>query len=210
MQSSGKAALRALIDTNPEAGQRKEMWIMMLNWENLRGWRRGPACSLPLPSMRNRRRPWSRRRLPASARSCAPRFRREQLAVTRSPRYSKWCFSTISRSNIPPAKSWRWIGREESRWSNCRKAACRPFISTLRRFRSTRAGHGWDTACNLFGPCEGDATMKSYAFIALAGVMVLSACAQTPMGSTVPVMPGPNTSLASFHNDQATCQQFAQ
>ena len=40
--------------------------------------------------------------------------------------------------------------------------------------------------------------MKSYAFIGLAGVMVLSACAQTPMGSTVQVMPGPNTSLASF------------
>ena len=52
--------------------------------------------------------------------------------------------------------------------------------------------------------------MKLSAFIALAGVMVLSACAQTPMGSTVPVMPGPNTSLASFQNDQATCRQFAQ
>jgi hypothetical protein len=52
--------------------------------------------------------------------------------------------------------------------------------------------------------------MKSHAFIALAGVMALSACAQTPMMSTVPVMPGPNTSLASFQNDQATCRQFAQ
>ena len=52
--------------------------------------------------------------------------------------------------------------------------------------------------------------MKSYAFTALASVMVLSACAQTPMGSTVPVMPGPNTSLVSFQNDQATCRQFAQ
>src|ERR1700757_5343739 len=52
--------------------------------------------------------------------------------------------------------------------------------------------------------------MKSYASIALAGVMALSACAQTPMGSTVPVMPGPNTSLTSFQNDQATCRQFAQ
>jgi uncharacterized protein YcfJ len=30
------------------------------------------------------------------------------------------------------------------------------------------------------------------------------------MGSTVPVTPGPNTSLASFQNDQATCRQFAQ
>src|SRR5271165_2720959 len=55
-----------------------------------------------------------------------------------------------------------------------------------------------------------DATMRSYAFIALAGAMVVSACAQTPMGSTVPVMPGPNKSLAAFQNDQATCQQFAQ
>jgi hypothetical protein len=52
--------------------------------------------------------------------------------------------------------------------------------------------------------------MKSYAFIPLAGVMVLSACVQTPMGATVPVMPGPNTSLASFQNDQATCRQFAE
>ena len=52
--------------------------------------------------------------------------------------------------------------------------------------------------------------MKSFAFFALAGVMVLGACAQTPMGPTVPVMPGPNTSLASFQNDQATCRQFAQ
>ena len=52
--------------------------------------------------------------------------------------------------------------------------------------------------------------MKSYASIALAGVMVLSACAQTPMGSTVPVMPGPNTSLTSFQNDQAMCRQIAQ
>src|SRR5262250_1487091 len=57
---------------------------------------------------------------------------------------------------------------------------------------------------------RGDAKMKSFAFIPLAGVMVLSACAQTPMGSTVPVMPGPNTSLASFQNDQATCRQFAE
>jgi uncharacterized protein YcfJ len=52
--------------------------------------------------------------------------------------------------------------------------------------------------------------MKSYAFIALASVVALNACAQTPMGSTVPVMPGPNKSLASFQNDQAMCQQFAQ
>ena len=50
--------------------------------------------------------------------------------------------------------------------------------------------------------------MKSYAFGALA-LMTLSSCAQTPMGPTVPVMPGPNTSLVSFQNDQATCRQGA-
>lgn len=52
--------------------------------------------------------------------------------------------------------------------------------------------------------------MKSFAFIAMTGVILLSACVETPMGSTVPVMPGPNKSLASFQNDQATCRQFAQ
>jgi hypothetical protein len=57
---------------------------------------------------------------------------------------------------------------------------------------------------------RGVTIMRAYTFIALAGVMVVSACAQTPMGSTVPVMPGPNTSLATFQNDQATCRQFAQ
>jgi len=51
--------------------------------------------------------------------------------------------------------------------------------------------------------------MKSYV-IALTGVMVLSARVETPMGSTGPVMPGPNKSLASFQNDQAMCRQFAQ
>ena len=52
--------------------------------------------------------------------------------------------------------------------------------------------------------------MKSYAYVALATVMVVSACAEMPMGSTVPVTPGPNKSLASFQNDQAMCRQFAQ
>jgi hypothetical protein len=57
---------------------------------------------------------------------------------------------------------------------------------------------------------RGDAKMKVYTFTALAGVVVLSACAQTPVGPTVQVMPGPNTSFASFQDDQATCRQFAQ
>ena len=44
----------------------------------------------------------------------------------------------------------------------------------------------------------------------LAPVLLLAACAQTPMGPTVQVMPGPNKSFANFQSDRATCQQFAQ
>jgi len=51
--------------------------------------------------------------------------------------------------------------------------------------------------------------IKSCAFAALT-LMTLSSCVQTPMGPTVQVMPGPNTSLASFQNDQGTCRQFAE
>ena len=51
--------------------------------------------------------------------------------------------------------------------------------------------------------------IKSCAFAALT-LMALSSCVQTPMGPTVQVMPGPNTSLASFQNDQGTCRKFAE
>src|SRR5262252_1382294 len=51
--------------------------------------------------------------------------------------------------------------------------------------------------------------IKSCAFAALT-LMTLTSCVQTPMGPTVQVMPGPNTSLASFQNDQGTCRQFAE
>jgi hypothetical protein len=51
--------------------------------------------------------------------------------------------------------------------------------------------------------------IKSCAFAALT-LMTLNSCVQTPMGPTVRVMPGPNTSLASFQNDQGTCRQFAE
>jgi hypothetical protein len=40
--------------------------------------------------------------------------------------------------------------------------------------------------------------------------ILLAACAQTPMGPTVQVLPGPNKSFADFQNDQAICRQFAQ
>lgn len=43
----------------------------------------------------------------------------------------------------------------------------------------------------------------------LAGLLLLAGCAQSPMGPTVPVMPGPNTSFSQFQNDQAVCRNFA-
>lgn len=48
---------------------------------------------------------------------------------------------------------------------------------------------------------------------AVSGVAVLalllSGCAQTPLGPTVQVMPGPGKSFDAFNYDQAGCKQFA-
>src|SRR5215472_8786720 len=46
-------------------------------------------------------------------------------------------------------------------------------------------------------------------FTCLIGLLLLAACAQNPMGPTVPVMPGPNTSFSQFQSDQAVCRNFA-
>src|SRR5215471_3114001 len=40
--------------------------------------------------------------------------------------------------------------------------------------------------------------------------LLLSGCAQTPMGPTVQVMPGPGKSFEAFTYDQAGCKQFAE
>ena len=44
----------------------------------------------------------------------------------------------------------------------------------------------------------------------LAPIMLLAACAQTPMGPTVQVMPGPDKPFDAFQYDQSVCKQFAQ
>ncbi len=46
--------------------------------------------------------------------------------------------------------------------------------------------------------------------IILAPALLLAACAQTPMGPTVQVMPGPGKSFDAFQYDQAGCKQFAE
>jgi hypothetical protein len=53
-------------------------------------------------------------------------------------------------------------------------------------------------------------TRRALGSLVLGGALLLGACAQTPMGATVPVMPGPNTSFSSFQNDQAVCRNFAE
>jgi hypothetical protein len=40
--------------------------------------------------------------------------------------------------------------------------------------------------------------------------LLLSGCAQTPLGPTVPVMPGPGKSFEAFQYDQASCKAFAE
>lgn len=51
---------------------------------------------------------------------------------------------------------------------------------------------------------------RACCFAVLASGLLLGACAQTPMGPTVQVMPGPNKSFPEFQNDQARCRQFAE
>ncbi|MGH7056771.1 MAG: peptidoglycan-binding domain-containing protein [Acetobacteraceae bacterium] len=46
--------------------------------------------------------------------------------------------------------------------------------------------------------------------IAVAVPLVLAACAQTPMGPTVQVMPGANKPFNAFQTDQVVCKQFAE
>jgi hypothetical protein len=40
-------------------------------------------------------------------------------------------------------------------------------------------------------------------------VILLVACAQTPMGPTIPVMPGPDKTFDMFQSDNATCKSYA-
>lgn len=44
----------------------------------------------------------------------------------------------------------------------------------------------------------------------LGPILLLAACAQTPMGPTVNVMPGPGKPFDAFQYDQSVCKQFAE
>jgi len=46
--------------------------------------------------------------------------------------------------------------------------------------------------------------------IALSALLLLNGCAATPMGPTVPVMPGANKPFQVFQQDVDSCKQFAQ
>jgi len=47
-------------------------------------------------------------------------------------------------------------------------------------------------------------------FAALMSMLLLAACAETPMGPTIQTMPGPNKSFSNFQSDQAICRNFAE
>jgi hypothetical protein len=57
-------------------------------------------------------------------------------------------------------------------------------------------------------------THRGWKFAGISGGAVLgllvSGCAQTPMGPTVQVMPGPGKPFEAFQYDQAGCKQFAE
>ena len=42
-----------------------------------------------------------------------------------------------------------------------------------------------------------------------AAAGLVSACVTTPMGPTIPVMPGPNKSMGAFQQDETTCEGYA-
>ena len=44
---------------------------------------------------------------------------------------------------------------------------------------------------------------------AISVAVLLSACASTPMGPTIQVMPAPGKSFSVFQRDQETCKQYA-
>jgi hypothetical protein len=50
-------------------------------------------------------------------------------------------------------------------------------------------------------------TLGSAVFV---GTLLLGGCVDTPMGPTLPVLPGPHTSLSGFQDDQAVCRRFAE
>jgi hypothetical protein len=45
--------------------------------------------------------------------------------------------------------------------------------------------------------------------MAVSAVALLGACAEQPLGPTIPVMPGANKSFAVFQQDEAACEQYA-
>lgn len=56
---------------------------------------------------------------------------------------------------------------------------------------------------------KGGSTGRRVLAGAAAATLLLAGCAQTPMGPTIPVMPGANKSFGDFQNDQLVCRQFA-
>jgi hypothetical protein len=54
------------------------------------------------------------------------------------------------------------------------------------------------------------AVRRAVAIGCVTPMLLIAGCAQTPMGPTVQVMPGPGKTLDAFQADQFTCKQFAE
>jgi hypothetical protein len=56
----------------------------------------------------------------------------------------------------------------------------------------------------------GQVKIRKVQALGLCSLLLLGACAATPLGPTVQVMPDPNKPFPVFAQDQSQCEQFAQ
>ena len=61
----------------------------------------------------------------------------------------------------------------------------------------------------MIASASGEAKKMNKTLPALAAMLLLSACAQTPLGPTVQVIPGQGKSFEAFQIDQSGCMQYA-
>jgi hypothetical protein len=67
-----------------------------------------------------------------------------------------------------------------------------------------------DRSSSIHRRNEINTNIGRFAWVAIASSVLLGACAGTPMGPTVQVLPGSNTSFEIFKQDQEECNQYAQ
>jgi hypothetical protein len=97
-----------------------------------------------------------------------------------------------------------WEGDSEIELASATELRLRSLL-ILNYIPEIRPQHGTENATMTGTPSCIRATRA-----VLIPARLLGACAHTPMGPTVQVLPGPNKSLSQFQSDQAICRSFAQ